>query len=389
MSPKRKIGGEITVNDMRRLDRSISKPLMEKRRRDRINKSLAELKTILIDVLKRDKNSCSKLEKADILEMTVNYLRSSQTRPNTSQNEYETGRQSALEQTIKQIQSNPGLTDIQKTNLIVQIRGEKPTPPPPQPSPPSTTASVATTPLPSFFHHAMLQQKLFQQQLIALQHKQQQENVPPPAKVIKRENSDSEESGFSETSSSDEIIFRPWWTITVTFCRYSNVNKEQKCTLNIVSMCVSFLTIKRANLLIYRPFFDRWKLLAVFHSSICCDDENDETFFGAQAELIWIFVWHDRESGGMIKAWECRRDYDMFMPIYFNVSFYNAYDRTRAKFKGQSQCEVIFLYNWPESGCRWIRRKFCSSSSSCFLHGQKSLYHYESLGSYLWRFNYC
>ena len=209
MSPKRKIGGEITVNDIRRMDRSISKPLMEKRRRDRINKSLAELKTILIDVLKRDQNSCSKLEKADILEMTVNYLRSSQARPHTTKNDFETGRQSALEQTIKQIQSNPGLTDIQKTNLIVQIRGEKPTPPPPQPSPPASTASVAATPLPSYFHHAMLQQKLFQQQLLALQQKQQQENVPPPAKVIKRENSDSEESGFSETSSSDEI-FRPW-----------------------------------------------------------------------------------------------------------------------------------------------------------------------------------
>ena len=52
---------------------------MEKRRRDRINKSLNELKTILIDALRRDQNSCSKLEKADILEMTVAYLQSIQT----------------------------------------------------------------------------------------------------------------------------------------------------------------------------------------------------------------------------------------------------------------------------------------------------------------------
>ena len=196
MSPKRK--ADQTIAEIRRLDRSISKPLMEKRRRDRINKSLAELKTILIDVLKRDQNSCTKLEKADILEMTVNYLRSTTHRPSPlGKSEYETGRKSALDHTIKMIQSNPGLTDIQKANLIVQIGGEKPTA---TPQPPQV-----------YFHHAMLQQKLFQQQLIALQ---QQENVPPtvqqpPAKQIKRENSDSEESGFSETSSSDEI-FRPW-----------------------------------------------------------------------------------------------------------------------------------------------------------------------------------
>ena len=59
-------------------ERAISKPLMEKRRRDRINKSLNELKAILIDALRRDQNSCSKLEKADILEMTVAYLQSIQ-----------------------------------------------------------------------------------------------------------------------------------------------------------------------------------------------------------------------------------------------------------------------------------------------------------------------
>ena len=59
-------------------DRAISKPLMEKRRRDRINKSLNDLKVILIDALRRDQNSCSKLEKADILEMTVAYLQSIQ-----------------------------------------------------------------------------------------------------------------------------------------------------------------------------------------------------------------------------------------------------------------------------------------------------------------------
>lgn len=57
-------------------DRRASKPLMEKRRRERINKSLNELKAILLNALRKDQSTChSKLEKADILEMTVRYLR--------------------------------------------------------------------------------------------------------------------------------------------------------------------------------------------------------------------------------------------------------------------------------------------------------------------------
>ncbi|KAJ8940543.1 hypothetical protein NQ318_003386 [Aromia moschata] len=61
--------------------RRIRKPLMEKKRRARINDSLEALKQILLEsqtTLKesRGKNGqrTAKLEKADILEMTVSYL---------------------------------------------------------------------------------------------------------------------------------------------------------------------------------------------------------------------------------------------------------------------------------------------------------------------------
>ncbi|XP_013381587.1 transcription factor HES-4-like [Lingula anatina] len=52
------------------------KPLLEKRRRARINSCLEELKTIILDVMESD-DGCksSKLEKADILELTVSYLK--------------------------------------------------------------------------------------------------------------------------------------------------------------------------------------------------------------------------------------------------------------------------------------------------------------------------
>ncbi|CAG07532.1 unnamed protein product, partial [Tetraodon nigroviridis] len=88
--------------------RKSSKPIMEKRRRARINESLGQLKTLILDALKKDvsPNHChhcqlmltlrscdsklnythfvpqssrhSKLEKADILEMTVKHLRNLQ-----------------------------------------------------------------------------------------------------------------------------------------------------------------------------------------------------------------------------------------------------------------------------------------------------------------------
>nr|XP_025860664.1 transcription factor HES-2 [Vulpes vulpes] len=51
------------------------KPLLEKRRRARINASLRQLKGLILPLLGRESSHYSKLEKADILEMTVRFLR--------------------------------------------------------------------------------------------------------------------------------------------------------------------------------------------------------------------------------------------------------------------------------------------------------------------------
>ncbi|XP_048873191.1 transcription factor HES-2-like [Brienomyrus brachyistius] len=55
--------------------RKTLKPLMEKRRRARINESLEQLKTLILPLFGKDKSRYSKFEKADILEMTVRFLR--------------------------------------------------------------------------------------------------------------------------------------------------------------------------------------------------------------------------------------------------------------------------------------------------------------------------
>ncbi|CBY21105.1 unnamed protein product [Oikopleura dioica] len=52
-----------------------TKPLMEKRRRERMNKALNEMKNLLLEVMGRDVTCHSKLEKADILENAVDYLK--------------------------------------------------------------------------------------------------------------------------------------------------------------------------------------------------------------------------------------------------------------------------------------------------------------------------
>nr|AGS55441.1 hairy enhancer of split 7 [Platynereis dumerilii] len=58
--------------------RKINKPLMEKKRRERINNCLNQLKMFLMDATKKDSSYYSKLEKADILEMSVKYLKNLQ-----------------------------------------------------------------------------------------------------------------------------------------------------------------------------------------------------------------------------------------------------------------------------------------------------------------------
>ncbi|XP_078281714.1 transcription factor HES-2.1 [Rhinoraja longicauda] len=80
--------GPLTTQLSRRRKREASelrktlKPLMEKRRRARINDNLNKLKALILPLIGKDSPRYSKLEKADILEMTVQFLH---TLPKSSQ----------------------------------------------------------------------------------------------------------------------------------------------------------------------------------------------------------------------------------------------------------------------------------------------------------------
>ncbi|XP_045474418.1 protein deadpan-like [Harmonia axyridis] len=58
--------------------RKTHKPIMEKRRRARINHCLNEIKSLVLEAMNKDPSRHSKLEKADILEMAVKHLQNIQ-----------------------------------------------------------------------------------------------------------------------------------------------------------------------------------------------------------------------------------------------------------------------------------------------------------------------
>ena len=240
MAPhSRKMIGQENISTIpRKMDRATSKPLMEKRRRERINKSLSELKNILLEALKRDQSSCSKLEKADILEMTVKYLNQTKMMTGSYPSPYQTGSQTgngfntgynrAQEECIKMIRENPALTEEQKIQMINQMthNSKMPTQKVPTPARAPFMPNQAVNHLPTAVHPMMSSYFLQQQQyLLSLQHAQDtpisvaNQKTQPLAQqpmtaqgdsrsVGSNSNSDSESDTGSNTSS--DQIFRPW-----------------------------------------------------------------------------------------------------------------------------------------------------------------------------------
>ncbi|XP_026773873.2 hairy-related 5 [Pangasianodon hypophthalmus] len=66
------------ITDQKDLMKRVPKPLMEKRRRDRINHSLETLRLLLVENTCNEKLKNPKVEKAEILESVVNFLKAEQ-----------------------------------------------------------------------------------------------------------------------------------------------------------------------------------------------------------------------------------------------------------------------------------------------------------------------
>ncbi|GCC28640.1 transcription factor HES-5-like [Chiloscyllium punctatum] len=108
----------------------IMKITIEKRRRDRINSSINQLKTLLgREFQTEDPNM--KLEKADILKMTVNYLKyhSQQLRAsgpaNTPERDYNEGYSRCLQEALRFFSAQEDKSDIQK-KLVTRFQRRQP-----------------------------------------------------------------------------------------------------------------------------------------------------------------------------------------------------------------------------------------------------------------------
>ncbi|XP_029104845.1 transcription factor HES-1-like isoform X2 [Scleropages formosus] len=110
--------------------RKSSKPIMEKRRRARINESLGQLKTLILDALKKDSSRHSKLEKADILEMTVKHLRNLQRAQMTALNtdpsvlgKYRAGFSECVGEVTRFLSTCEGVSTEVTTRLLGHLAG--------------------------------------------------------------------------------------------------------------------------------------------------------------------------------------------------------------------------------------------------------------------------
>ncbi|XP_072522445.1 hairy-related 2 [Salminus brasiliensis] len=98
----------------------LRKPAVEKMRRDRINSSIEQLKLLLKNELKA-KQPSSKLEKADILEMAVTYLKSK-----TLGQSYADGFARCLEETARFISAHNQLIADRPAVVKHSVREQKP-----------------------------------------------------------------------------------------------------------------------------------------------------------------------------------------------------------------------------------------------------------------------
>ncbi|CAF1124006.1 unnamed protein product [Rotaria sordida] len=100
--------------------RKFAKTCVEKKRRDRINKSLDELKDLM--ALTDERARYQKLEKAEILEMTVNYIRNLKRTMNNSIEDYENGYRQCSEEMWKLIYTLPNIVPEQRERLANRCR---------------------------------------------------------------------------------------------------------------------------------------------------------------------------------------------------------------------------------------------------------------------------
>jgi len=107
--------------------RKVMKPLLERKRRARINGCLDELKELMVEALQSEGESITKLEKADVLELTVNHLKKLrrqqmlQANPALDMDRYRSGYTAAASEVSRFMSSVPGVNITFGTQLMSHL----------------------------------------------------------------------------------------------------------------------------------------------------------------------------------------------------------------------------------------------------------------------------
>lgn len=111
--------------------RKVMKPMLERKRRARINKCLDELKDLMVATLESEGEHVTRLEKADILELTVTHLQKmkqqrklSSSNGNTTMNQAEgfrSGYIHAVNEVSKSLSELPGVNVSLGTQLMTHL----------------------------------------------------------------------------------------------------------------------------------------------------------------------------------------------------------------------------------------------------------------------------
>ena len=155
------LDGEVTETPMSRTHqyRKVMKPMLERRRRARINKCLDELKDLMVVALQTEGESITKLEKADVLELTVRHLKKLRRQqmltinPHLEQDKYRTGFTACATEVSRCLSSLPveASTRLKLMNHLGQRLATVSAVEPPSHPPPSgltIRVPVATYPVP-------------------------------------------------------------------------------------------------------------------------------------------------------------------------------------------------------------------------------------------------
>lgn len=104
--------------------RKVMKPLLERKRRARINKCLDEIKDLMVYALQSEGESITKLEKADVLELTVRHLQKLkrqqqlQANPSLDMDRYRAGYTACASEVSRFMASMPGVNITMGTQLM-------------------------------------------------------------------------------------------------------------------------------------------------------------------------------------------------------------------------------------------------------------------------------